>query len=385
MNLSTDPINTVENLKARNRITGPSIYLIIVIALVLASALLPFIYVDISSQSRGIVRSRSEDVSVQTAVGGKISYVNLVKNQIVTKGDTLLRISNAEILTKMAHNDSILKTADSLRADYRRLINKNYNGIRTSKVVELYKSFKTEILISKEKLKMARLKFDRHKQLYESGVISRSQFEKVEFGYREASRTLNMLMQQNRMSWESQVLELKGRLRKLENNSISLKTENDNHFLIAPISGTLDQVTGLEEGSIVSIAQKVAVISPDTELIVENTVRPEEIGLIKVGQAVKYRIDAFHFQNLGIPTGSVMEIDKNISLDKQRPYFRVYCDFEIDELAPKKGYPIRFFKGMTVTTHYYLSRRSLLELIFDKINLWVDPSSIDNSALAQSK
>ncbi|MGI9547427.1 MAG: HlyD family secretion protein [Flavobacteriaceae bacterium] len=385
MNLSRDPVNTEENLKERNRITGLSMYLIVIIFLVFAMVFLPFIYIDISSQSRGIVRSLNEDVSLYTAIGGRISYVNIVKNLVVAKGDTLMRLSNMEITARMAHNDSLVNTVALLLEDYRQLIDKNYDEIRTSKVVELYKSFKTEKLISEEKLRMIALKFERYKQLYASGVFARSEFEEIELAYKEARQDLNLFIRQHRMSWESRVLELEERLGELKGSSISLKAENDNHFLTAPISGSLDRVVGLEKGSIVSIGQKVAVISPDTALIVENMVRPEEIGLIKIGQSVKYQVDAFHYQQWGMPTGFVRDIDKNISLDKNRAYFKVYCDFRVDKLPVKNGFPMQVSKGMTVTTHYYLSRKNLLELILGRLNDSFDPRSMETTEITKSQ
>ena len=60
MNFSSDPINTLENLIAKNKTKSISIYLVVVLAIVVFIALLPVIKVDISSQSRGIIRSKTD-------------------------------------------------------------------------------------------------------------------------------------------------------------------------------------------------------------------------------------------------------------------------------------------------------------------------------------
>ena len=74
MNLSSDPINTLENLIAKNKTKSISIYLVVVLAIAAFVVLLPVITVDISSQSRGIIRSKTDNVPVTSAVSGKIVY-----------------------------------------------------------------------------------------------------------------------------------------------------------------------------------------------------------------------------------------------------------------------------------------------------------------------
>ena len=80
MNLSSDPIHTLENLIAKNKTKSVSIYLVVVLAIAVFIALLPVIKVDISSQSRGIIRSKTDNVPVTSAVSGKITAIKLKNN-----------------------------------------------------------------------------------------------------------------------------------------------------------------------------------------------------------------------------------------------------------------------------------------------------------------
>lgn len=93
MNLSSDPINNLENLHAKNKTKSISIYFIVLLALFSFLALLPLIKVDISSQSRGIIRSKTDNVPLTSIVSGKIIWKNIQNNNQVTKGDTLLKIA----------------------------------------------------------------------------------------------------------------------------------------------------------------------------------------------------------------------------------------------------------------------------------------------------
>ncbi|CAM3818883.1 hypothetical protein FLBR109950_03130 [Flavobacterium branchiophilum] len=62
MNFSSDPINNIENLIAKNKTKSISIYFVIVLCIITAIALLPIIKIDISSQSRGIIKSYQDNV-----------------------------------------------------------------------------------------------------------------------------------------------------------------------------------------------------------------------------------------------------------------------------------------------------------------------------------
>ena len=74
MNFSSDQINILENLHAKNKTKSISIYLVVLLALFAFIALLPIIKIDISSQSRGIIRSKIDNVPLTSMVCGKIIW-----------------------------------------------------------------------------------------------------------------------------------------------------------------------------------------------------------------------------------------------------------------------------------------------------------------------
>ena len=110
MNLSSDPINTLENLIAKNKTKSISIYLVLLLAILIFLALLTVIKIDISSQSRGIVRSTTDNVPVTSLVNGKVTFINLKNNSIVQKGDTLVQITQENLDTEKATNQEVSST-----------------------------------------------------------------------------------------------------------------------------------------------------------------------------------------------------------------------------------------------------------------------------------
>ncbi|WP_035663644.1 biotin/lipoyl-binding protein, partial [Flavobacterium sp. ACAM 123] len=107
MNFSSDPINTLENLSAKNKTKSISIYLVLILAILLFLALLPVIKIDISSQSRGMIRSTTDNVPLTSLVNGKVTFVQLKNNQVVQQGDTLVRLTQENLDTEKATNQDL--------------------------------------------------------------------------------------------------------------------------------------------------------------------------------------------------------------------------------------------------------------------------------------
>lgn len=152
-----------------------------------------------------------------------------------------------------------------------------------------------------------------------------------------------------------------------------MEVEAQNYVVIAPVSGTIERFSGLQVGANVMASQPVAHISPTDNLIVESTVLPKDIGLIKPDQKVKFQLDAFHYNQWGLLTGKVIDIDKNITLQENQAFFKVRCALDSKELKLKSGYKTQVSKGMTLTTRYIITRRSLFDLLFDKVDDWLNP------------
>ena len=60
----------------------------------------------------------------------------------------------------------------------------------------------------------------------------------------------------------------KNQVKELENSLIQLKESNNLSIIKAPISGTLLNVKGIEEGSFLTNGMVLAEISPETNLII---------------------------------------------------------------------------------------------------------------------
>jgi membrane fusion protein, peptide pheromone/bacteriocin exporter len=376
MNFSSDSIHTLENLIAKNRTSSFSIYLIIVLTIIVLFVLLPVIKVDISSQSRGTIRSATDNVPVSAIVNGRIVWLSLKNNSTVQKVDTLLKISKESLESDKKMQDTLLGSVSALLGDISSLLQSNTKHLLTTAAREdilKFESGKNELT---SKVSQAKNTYDRNKILYDKDIIAKAEFEKYDYELRLAKQILQSYIRQQKVSWENQKRDLEDRLKNLNGSVAKINAESANYIVLAPISGTIENFSGIQKGSYINASQTIASISALDQLIVESIVLPGDIGMIHKNQKVKFQLDAFNYNQWGLLEGKVIDIDHNITIQGEQAFFKVRCSLDSQRLLLKSGYAANVSKGMTLTTRYTITRRSLFDLLFDKIDDWLNPKQL---------
>lgn len=379
MNFSSDPINTIENLIAKNKTKSISIYLVVVLGILLFLALLPIITVDISSQSRGMVRSTTDNVPLTSLVNGKVTLVNLKNNRVVKKGDTLVQLTLENLDTEKETNRTLSATIQNQIKDLSVVVSGKRNLLKTPELRQEWFSYsnKHDELLSK--IAQAKIVYDRNKLLYDKDVIAKAEFEKYSFEFTYAQQALSGLEKNQRSMWQNKKRELQEQLQSLNGTLQKIRVEAKNYIITAPLSGTVENFSGIQVGSFLNASQPIATISATDQLIVESTVSPNDIGLIQKNQKVKFQLDAFNYNQWGLLEGKVIDIDRNITIQGEQAFFKVRCALNSTAMQLQSGYTTQISKGMTLTTRYAITRRSLYDLLFDKVDDWLNPKQLASS------
>jgi hypothetical protein len=72
--------------------------------------------------------------------------------------------------------------------------------------------------------------------------------------------------------------------------------------------------------------------------------------------------------------GVVSEVADDASLSGDQPMFRVRCRLASNELRLRGGQRATLGKGMTFRARFVIAERSLLQLLFDDIDDWLNPA-----------
>ncbi|UPZ18006.1 HlyD family secretion protein [Flavobacterium humidisoli] len=338
--------------------------------------MLPIVKIDISSQSRGIVRSTTDNVPVTSVVSGRVVWLNLKNNQVVQKGDTLVKISKQNLETEKNTQNAVSSSVIELLRDVNSILSDKTSYLQTSTAREDFLKFQLRKNELQSKVSQAMLNYNRNKALFEKNIIAKVEYEKYEYELRSANEALKSYVSEQKSTWENQKRDLEERVKNLSGSMEKIKIEENNYAITAPISGTIENFSGFQVGSFFNATQSIATISAIDHLIVETMVSPNDIGLIHNNQKVKFQLDAFNYNQWGLLEGKVIDIDRNISVQENQTFFKVRCELNSTEMKLNSGYKTNISKGMTLTTRYVITRRSLFDLLFDKIDDWLNPKQL---------
>jgi len=361
------------------------IYNTVIIVLLLALAMLPFIYVDISVKCGAIIRPSAERGTIRSLVNGRIKKSLVTENLLVHKGDVLFTVESNVIDEKQHYLESRLHELTNFKNDLHILIasltdatSLKTQKLKTSLYQQAFSSYTQKWNDAQTRYLKMKRDHDRNDKLHAQNVISDSEFENFKFELDRATHDLELLRQSQLTEWENQLRTDEEELKSRQAELAQLKKEQENLIIKAPVSGTIQTREGIYTGSMVFSNQDLALISPDTSLIVEAYVSPNDIGLLREKMPVRFQIDAFNYNQWGLATGNVSEISNDIQIINEKPVFKIKCILDKDYLTLKSGYKGYLKKGMTLQARFIVTKRSLWQLLYDKVDDWVNPNTYQN-------
>jgi len=367
--------STVEVYHTRISTGSKAIYWIILCMLAGVFVALPLVKVDVSMQSRGVMRTPMENTVIQASVYGEVVRYDMAENKAVNKGDTLLvlrtqRQEEQQSLSsaKINENNRFIADIDLLLRDKQPAYTSKYSG-------EYYR-FAAKIKELQTAVSYLKKQLDTDTGLKEKKVISEYDYLKTKNAYDAAVEQLNTTQKEFANTWQSERSSLLLQNKELASGINQIEQEKKQYIITAPISGTLVQVAGYGTGNFIAPSQQLAYISANDSLLAECYISPSDIGYVHVGQSVHFQFDAFNYQDWGMLQGKVTEIIHDIVAIDQKPMFRVRCSLLGNSLHLKNGYSGNIQKGLSYTARFELTRRTLWQLLFDKLDNWLNPKMI---------
>lgn len=351
-------------------------FLSILLLVILSLIALPLIKIPISSSSRGVIRSMGENTQINSVVSGKVVQNTLKKNnQNIKEGDTLVVVIADQLDTQKALQSNQSVDYRAQLYDLNKLTSGQVSGLQTGQYQKELSAMVERISQVQTELSLARKDLDRANLLYNQGVIPKAEYDKFYYDHQGFVKQIDGIREQQLAQWQTQKRETQRQLRTFSSEIQRIDQEQKNYIITAPISGRLTNFSGIQKGNFLIQGQVIGEISPEESLIIECLVLPKDIGFINIGQDVKFQIDTYNYNQWGLLNGKVQEIDQNIKVNEQtgEAYFRVLCKMNNNYLQLKSGYKGNIKKGMTLTARFHLIDRTLWQLLFDRVDDWVNP------------
>ena len=351
------------------------VYLFVLVFVTAAIVSLPFITVEVSTQARGIIRSEFDNNRLQMVVGGEVIDVRMTENQLVTQGDTLLVLNTENIIVQINRIQERINENNAFIQDISFLLADNFSSVRTPRYLAESNLFRATENEQQTRIDFLRTELAVTQRLYSQNVIAQSDYLRERNNYDNALRIFDNLREQFRNRWQAERTAFEQEIRSLQTEILRLLDEKTRYVIVAPVSGSIIQFSGVRQGNFIAPGQVIAEITANDNLLVETFVSPADIGFVNVGQRVRFQMDAFNFHQWGMAHGTVMEISPDIIAVGDQPVFRVRSSLDTKYLELRNGYRGNLTKGMTLTSRFHLTERTLWQLLFDRVDNWLNPNN----------
>lgn len=307
---------------------GPTIFWLVIVFIVIASAWMYFGKVDVVVTARGLVIPDGEQKLVQSLDKGVVSSILVKEGDYVEKDQVLTIINPAE----------------------------HEPGLELNNIAEEQAKTREQIAATRAKLVLARDKKARLEDVKD--IIPKSNYDQAVEQVTVLSHELSAL--------ESSYAELNNRKAQLEKLIQTIKS---------PIDGYVNKVQIHTIGGVVTPAQELMTIVPkDSKLVIKAKVLNQDIGFVEEGMDVSIKVDTFNFQKYGILKGVVTIVGVN-SIDDERlgPVYEVYIRPENTTLMVE-GKEQSIKSGMSSTNEINIGKRRIIEFFIYPLIKYLDES-----------
>ncbi len=358
-----------------------SIYLLVILGICAMIIGLPFIYIDVSIKSSGIIRPVSERTEIKSFISGIIDSILYKEGQFIPKDSVLLKIKDLNTRNKRILNQFEISQRAFFVHDLE-MITSTSNFTQTtidSLVSPLYKQQAAKFIHQKSdqeaSLKKASKEVEINSSLAKDKVISKKEFFDIQINLEKIQAAYKAFIQEQLSIWQQDLAKFRLELSQFYQQSETINTDASYFEIKAPVSGIIQGINTRYAGGLLQANEILCSISPEEDIIGECYVQTKDIGLLKISQKVSYQFEAFNYNFFGVLTGKIISIDNDFSAIDNKPVFKVRCSFDTNQLYLKNGFTRQLKKGLGFQANFVVARRSLWQLLFDKLDDWLNPNA----------
>lgn len=357
------------------------LYFSVIIFCLISISVLPLIKTEVTVKAKGMIRPVSERTEVKASLSGVIGKIYFKEGEYITEGSLLLKLQDHQTAERTVINAYDFKRCVSYIHDLNYLTKNDITIplIESQLQSPLYRQqafrYVQQYAIRLNSLKKMQQEWQTDSLLYTDHIISKNEYLNKKATVHHLEMELDAYQKEQLTLWE---MDLQKFLLEKENASsqgLVFKEEMELKYIKAPVSGIIQKTVTRYEGSVISAGEVICMISPEAELMAECWVPSNDIGLLKIGQPVRFQVDAFNYNYFGTITGRLHSIDNDFSLINQQSCFKIRCTMNQKSLSLKNGFKGQLRKGLTITARLIIARRSLWQLLFDSVDNWLNPSA----------
>ncbi len=336
--------------------------------------------IPVSISMTGIIRPALERTDVHSVGGGIIEKILVQEGDTVEKNALLMFIRDAAGSEDAVANERELAFQQNVVEDL------NFLTRQDSVNAQVLQKMKTALCreqaaawLSKaeaENLNWTGAKHDADlgRVLMKDKVISRKEYYDQELHENKMRTSLSVARRLQWMGWQSALVEHRQALAICISRRAGFRNRAEQLEIRAPVSGVVQGLRSWYPGSVIRPEQSLCSVSPEGDLIGECYVASKDAGLLRSGQMLRIRIDAFNANYFGQLIGHIASISNDISMVGDRPVFTVRCVFS-QKTGERISYRGLLKKGLGFQARCMVTERTLFQLLYDSMEDWFDPIS----------
>jgi membrane fusion protein, type I secretion system len=286
----------------------------------------------------GTVVSASSVKKIQHQTGGIVAGIAITEGMRVREGDILVRLDDTQVRSSY----------EQLRSKIGQL-NEQIGGMSAQ-----IKSRQTESGLIAQELEGVQ-------KLWDQRLVPLTRLTSLQ---REAAR-----IDGEKAQLVSAVAETRGKIGEAELQLTAAKEQVSHIDLRAPVSGIVHQLSIHTVGGVVSPAEVMMVIVPESdELQLDAHLPPDQIDQVHKGQNAQVRFSAFNQRTTPELTGVVSHVSADITRDQQTSagYYTVRVSLSGQELA-RLGDGQQLVAGMPAELYIQTTSRTMMNYLFKPI------------------
>ena len=305
----------------------------------------------------GQLKSIGGNTQVKTPASGKVEKVYVADGDLVQKGSLIISFDTREALEDQKTMTKLLKLEEEKFLSQSSQFESSLSTLsRNRDVLE-------------QRLKTKSYMLDEISKLVDVGGFQKLQYLQQKDSVFELRTQLNELDEQTNMltiSFNQIKIEYQKRKDQLVNQLKDVEVKLQYQKVQAPISGIVFD-SKVYPGSVLQPGQPILSIVPQIGLDAQVYIPNKDIGLVKSGQSVKVRVDAFPYARYGEIAGKIINIGADaLPPTETLPFFHFPVKLKLDRpYLLKDDIKIPLMSGMSISTNIKLREKRVISLVSD--------------------
>lgn len=198
--------------------------------------------------------------------------------------------------------------------------------------------------------------------------VQRSRLREIAASIGQAEQELASLIAEARRDNLQRLNEGRQRLALLEQDLVKARQAERLTQLVAPVSGTVQQLAVRTVGGVVTEAQPLLLVVPEEDVLeVEAFLENKDVGFVVPGQEAELKIETFPYTKYGIIPGKVTFVSDDAINDEKRGLIYSMRIEMARSAMPVNGVDVKLSPGMAVTAEVKTGRRRVIEYFLDPL------------------